>query len=97
MKKALSSKISLLFLSTILFACSEEQANTSVPEQIRNDSETEDKLVGSDRDEHGCIGSAGYQWCAALSKCVRPWELAENQGFENTPESFKNFCEKPDK
>ncbi len=29
---------------------------------------------GSDRDEHGCIGSAGYQWCAATQKCQRPWE-----------------------
>lgn len=29
---------------------------------------------GSDRDEHGCIGSAGYVWCDALQKCLRSWE-----------------------
>lgn len=31
-------------------------------------------IVGNDRDEHGCIGSAGYVWCESLEKCVRPWE-----------------------
>jgi len=31
-------------------------------------------LVGADRDAHGCIGSAGYLWCAGKQKCVRPWE-----------------------
>jgi hypothetical protein len=32
-------------------------------------------LVGADRDEHGCIGSAGYSWDASLQRCVRPWEV----------------------
>jgi hypothetical protein len=31
-------------------------------------------LVGGDRDVHGCIGSAGYLWCAAKQKCLRPFE-----------------------
>jgi hypothetical protein len=31
-------------------------------------------LLGSDRDAHGCIGSAGYTWCEAKNKCIRPWE-----------------------
>ncbi len=31
-------------------------------------------LVGGDKDIHGCIGSAGYTWCAGKNKCVRPWE-----------------------
>jgi len=30
--------------------------------------------VGCDRDEHGCIGSAGYSWCQEKQKCVRSWE-----------------------
>lgn len=33
-----------------------------------------DKLVGADRDEHGCIGSAGYVWSRVRQACVRPWE-----------------------
>lgn len=32
--------------------------------------------VGGDKDEHGCIGSAGYSWCGAKQKCLRPWEEA---------------------
>ncbi len=31
-------------------------------------------LVGGDKDNYGCIGSAGYSWCAAKSKCLRTWE-----------------------
>lgn len=34
-------------------------------------------LVGADRDEHGCLGSAGYVWSDALHQCVRLWEAAE--------------------
>ena len=31
-------------------------------------------VLGGDRDEHGCIPSAGYSWDAEKQKCVRPWE-----------------------
>ncbi len=31
-------------------------------------------IVGGDKDEHGCIGSAGYIWCESLGECIRPWE-----------------------
>ncbi len=31
-------------------------------------------MVGNDRDEHGCIGSAGYSWCEVKQKCLRSWE-----------------------
>ena len=30
--------------------------------------------VGGDKDEHGCIGSAGYQWCPSTENCQRMWE-----------------------
>jgi len=33
-----------------------------------------DNLLGGDRDEHGCIGSAGYSWCEVKQKCLRIWE-----------------------
>ena len=49
-------------------------------------------LTGSDRDEHGCIGSAGYRWCEHTNQCERPWELAEQEGFENSREQFEAFC-----
>lgn len=31
-------------------------------------------VVGGDRDEHDCIGSAGYSWCEEKQKCLRIWE-----------------------
>ena len=31
---------------------------------------------GSDRDAHGCIGSAGYSWSALKQTCVQPWNAA---------------------
>lgn len=31
-------------------------------------------LAGGDRDEHGCIGSAGYQWSEVLQDCIRVFE-----------------------
>ena len=58
------------------------------------DSKTPDapRVVGADRDAHGCIGSAGYSWCARTKKCERPWELAKQAGFDNTPDGFKQYC-----
>lgn len=41
-------------------------------------------MVGSDRDEHGCIGSAGYTWSYALHDCVRLWEAGTR--FDAGPE-----------
>lgn len=34
----------------------------------------EKALVGGDSDEHGCIASAGYRWCAAEERCLRVFE-----------------------
>ena len=48
---------------------------------------------GADRDEHGCIGSAGYTWCERTEQCERPWELAKQAGFDNTGEGFKAYCD----
>ncbi len=49
-------------------------------------------VVGSDRDEHGCIASAGYQWCEHSGQCERPWELAERESLKNSGEAFNAFC-----
>ena len=50
------------------------------------------KRVGADKDEHGCISSAGYQWCAKTKRCERPWELAKTKGLKNSIEAFHSFC-----
>jgi len=50
-------------------------------------------LTGSDRDAHGCIGSAGYAWCARSGQCERPWERAEAQQFELSQSAFDRSCD----
>ena len=50
------------------------------------------RLVGADKDIHGCIGSAGYLWCAKENLCVRPWELAKDKNIENNEESLNKYC-----
>lgn len=46
-----------------------------------------ERVLGGDKDEHGCIGSAGYSWCAVKNKCLRPWEekcaVGNNDGNSN--------------
>ncbi len=36
-----------------------------------------DVPVGGDRDEKGCIGSAGYSWDEDVGACTRVWEIKE--------------------
>ncbi len=55
------------------------------------------KLTGSDRDAHGCIGSAGYSWCEKTQQCERPWELSKKIGFDTAGEAFDKFCKNPAK
>jgi hypothetical protein len=65
-----------------------EVCPNSKSEPLISDSEQPSQLVGSDRDEHGCIGSAGYSWCELKQKCLRIWEekceLESATSTENT-------------
>jgi predicted amidohydrolase YtcJ len=49
--------------------------------------------VGSDRDVHGCIASAGYSWCAKTGQCERPWELQVSEKLSKDSSSFDNYCD----
>lgn len=33
-----------------------------------------EKPIGGERDEHGCLSTAGYTWCESKQKCLRTWE-----------------------
>ena len=41
-------------------------------------------MIGGDKDEHGCISTAGYRYCAAEDKCLRAFEegLGDEQAFQ---------------
>lgn len=73
-----------LLCSLLLAACSSRAPGPS-------------QAVGSDRDAHGCIPSAGYRWCARTNQCERPWELAKQHAFDNTATAFDAFCAAPGK
>lgn len=78
MKKVILS----LAFATLLLACctskktAESAATSTDTTQIETVKDTikDIHLLGGDRDEHGCIPSAGYVWCEKLQKCIRPWE-----------------------
>ena len=51
------------------------EASVNIPDVISNISTTTtSNIVGGDKDEHGCLGSAGYSWCEVKNKCLRVWE-----------------------
>jgi len=35
--------------------------------------------IGGERGEHGCLGSAGYQWDENIGACIRDWEFDDNK------------------
>ncbi|TRZ78175.1 hypothetical protein D4R87_01200 [bacterium] len=49
--------------------------------KVRKNREGAEQIIGGDRDEHGCLGPAGYSWNEESSACLREWEI-ENEGSE---------------
>ncbi len=43
--------------------------------------------TGSDRDGHGCIGSAGYAWSEVCQECIRPFEAGVRMLSATDPEA----------
>lgn len=82
-------KIFLIFLVISISGCT-----LTEPSQKSKTNGT--ALIGSDRDRHNCISSAGYLWCAKDKQCTRPWELANQQRFQNSLENFNAYCENED-
>ena len=82
-----ATRLFVLLTAALLIGCSNSEPEESTA--AGSDATT----VGSDRDAHGCIPSAGYRWCATTIQCERPWELAKETGFEPTPEAFEQYCQ----
>lgn len=53
------------------------------------------RKYGGDRGQHGCIGSAGYTWCAAVSECVRLWELEDGHPCNSEKHQLSDQIEDP--
>ncbi len=77
-----------LGLITLFTLNSKKQNSITIPIISVTPSETP---LGGDRDEHGCILSAGYSWCEPKSKCVRIWE---EKCFESVEEEIEAILAK---
>jgi hypothetical protein len=51
-----------------------QQAPSEIKENNNDNENGTGQVLGGDKDEHGCIGSAGYTWCSEKNKCLRIWE-----------------------
>ena len=63
-----------------IIAVSFAACNNATPNQSENTTETPEvtqdtPMVGDDRDEHGCIGSAGFTWSALRGECIQVFEV----------------------
>ena len=56
-----------------MFSCNSPKKE-EVKEEKVNTEEIQEPLVGADRDEHGCITSAGFSWSELQQTCVQLWE-----------------------
>ncbi|MFC1787905.1 hypothetical protein ACFLZY_01655 [Patescibacteria group bacterium] len=65
----LPAVITVFVILFILLPKAKENRTDQAPEQ----------LIGGQRDEHGCLGPAGYGWDKEVKACLRPWELDDNQ------------------
>ncbi len=74
----------------------------------RSDDEVEVKtskvVLGTDKDEKGCVTSAGYKWSELRNECIRPFEegyrlnsIAELEGESTDKSAFVIFEENGDR
>lgn len=66
--KKLTNIVSILTFTLFLAACSNETP------KVAEEPAVTPPIVGSDKDEHGCIASAGYTWSALKNECIRLFE-----------------------
>lgn len=52
-------------------ACKSNKAGQDTTSEAKTE---EAAIPGSDKDEHGCVGSAGYVWSEVKKDCIRPFE-----------------------
>lgn len=71
--------ISVIFLLLASFmiigaGCNKNSDNKS---NDTNDSNNGNEVIGGQRDEHGCLGPAGYSYNETVGACLREWEVEE--------------------
>ncbi|MCL5666290.1 MAG: immunoglobulin domain-containing protein [Patescibacteria group bacterium] len=62
----------------------DDQSGQSPDNQANQNSD--EQVIGGQKDERGCLIAAGYSWCEAKQKCLRTWEEACT-----TDDALKNY------
>jgi hypothetical protein len=76
------SSIILIALITIGFMLAGCNQNLTADENKKTPIDTpseDDQLIGGQRDEHGCLGPAGYSWSEEIGACIRQWEIDSDE------------------
>ena len=75
----------ILFISLVLClsACTEKPNVTMKQDNKTETPIVESPMVGNDKDEHGCIGSAGYSWSIVKNECIQIF----NSGIRLDPQA----------
>ncbi|WP_437922240.1 hypothetical protein [Sphingobacterium sp. LRF_L2] len=74
----------LPWLALILLSCGSSTKN----EQTKNSSSSLPE-IGKNKDENGCLVSAGYTWSKVKEECVRPWEGTISMNVTDTSSNFE--------
>jgi len=92
-------KLATLLIATILlFSCKLTNQNTEEEEVVAN-AAVKDSTVVNDKDENGCLASAGYVWSKLNKECIKvftgiqlnPFDKPENE--DETLSAYVLFSE----
>ncbi|WP_284652008.1 hypothetical protein [Flavobacterium terrisoli] len=88
-------KISLLLIASIvLFSCKLTDQNDGESEDENLPLAAKDSSVVNDKDEHGCLATAGYIWSRMNKECVKGYtgmQLNPSDNPENEDETLSAF------
>lgn len=88
-------KLSLLLIASIvLFSCKLTDQNNSESEDENLPLAAKDSSVVNDKDEHGCLATAGYIWSKMNKECVKGYtgiQLNPADKPENEDETLSAF------
>lgn len=71
--------ICILLAGFAIVVADSDQGNHDDDSGMMGDNSNDDIVVGGDKDEHGCLVSAGYSWNDSEDKCVKEWETGEER------------------
>ena len=78
----------LICAGALLTGC----GNGGKKEAETSERKEKEAVVGSDKDEHGCIASAGYTWSEVQKDCIHLWVFLGGRCFERNSGPSRSAC-----